>query len=214
VRASNSVKSCKPIAGQAFVECTSAELPWSAAFPSLKAGATKFPCSAQELLSGEPAHFCFRKRVIRPVLVAFLVIGAVLPVLPLYVQNGLGFGPAMVGVVAGCQFAAALVPRIWSGKAADANGAKWAVMTGLAGAALAGLLYLFSFNLLSQPRISIGVLLAGRAVLGGAESFIFTGATTWGLARVGAHNAGKVIAWMGTAMFAAFAAGAPIAPPA
>src|SRR3954469_19465512 len=60
------------------------------------------------------------------------------------------------------------------------------------------------------PRISVGVLLAGRAVLGGAESFIITGATTWGLARVGAHNAGKVIAWMGTAMFAAFAAGAPL----
>jgi predicted MFS family arabinose efflux permease len=47
-------------------------------------------------------------------------------------------------------------------------------------------------------------------VLGGAESFIITGATTWGLARVGAQNAGKVIAWMGTAMFAAFAAGAPL----
>jgi hypothetical protein len=46
------------------------------------------------------------------VLVAFLVIGAALPVLPLYVQNGLGFGPAMVGVVAGFQFAAALVARI------------------------------------------------------------------------------------------------------
>jgi MFS family permease len=144
------------------------------------------------------------------VLVAFLVIGAALPVLPLYVQNGLGFGPAMVGVVAGCQFAAALVARIWAGKAADNKGSKWAVMTGLAGAALAGLLYLSSFSLLSHPRVSIGVLLSGRAVLGGAESFIITGATTWGLARVGAHNAGKVIAWMGTAMFAAFAAGAPI----
>src|SRR3954470_22784106 len=60
------------------------------------------------------------------------------------------------------------------------------------------------------PRISVGVLLAGRAVLGGAESFIITGATTWGLNRVGAHNAGKVIAWMGTAMFLAFAAGAPL----
>lgn len=47
-------------------------------------------------------------------------------------------------------------------------------------------------------------------MLGGAESFIITGATTWGLARVGPANAGKVIAWMGTAMFAGFAAGAPL----
>src|SRR3954452_1577740 len=60
------------------------------------------------------------------------------------------------------------------------------------------------------PRISVAILLAGRAVLGGAESFIITGATTWGLARVGARNAGKVIAWMGTAMFTAFAGGAPL----
>jgi MFS family permease len=144
------------------------------------------------------------------VLVAFLVIGAALPVLPLFVHDVLGFGPAMVGVVAGCQFTAALIARIWSGQAADRKGAKWAVMAGLAGAALAGLLYLCAFSLLGLPRVSIAILLAGRAMLGGAESFIITGATAWGLARAGAHNAGKVIAWMGTAMFAAFAAGAPI----
>jgi MFS family permease len=144
------------------------------------------------------------------VLVGFLVIGAALPVLPLHVHDGLGFGPVMVGVVAGCQFAASLVARIWSGRAADTQGPKWAVIAGLTGAAISGLLYLFSLSFLGAPRISIGVLLAGRAVLGGAESFIITGATTWGLARVGAHNAGKVIAWMGTAMFAALAVGAPL----
>jgi MFS family permease len=144
------------------------------------------------------------------VLTGFLVIGAALPVLPLHVHDGLGFGPVMVGVVAGCQFAASLVARIWSGHAADTQGPKWSVMVGLAGAALAGLLYVFSLSFLGLPRISVAILLAGRAVLGGAESFIITGATTWGLARVGAHNAGKVIAWMGTAMFAALAVGAPL----
>jgi MFS family permease len=144
------------------------------------------------------------------VLTGFLVIGGALPVLPLHVHDGLGFGPVMVGVVAGCQFAASLVARVWSGHAADTRGPKWAVMVGLAGASISGLLYLPSLSFLSAPWISIGVLLAGRAVLGGAESFIITGATTWGLARVGAHNAGKVIAWMGTAMFAALAVGAPL----
>jgi MFS family permease len=144
------------------------------------------------------------------VLTGFLVIGAALPVLPLHVHDGLGFGPVMVGVVAGCQFAASLVARIWSGHAADTQGPKWSVMVGLAGAALAGLLYLFSLSFFALPRISVAILLAGRAVLGGAESFIITGTTTWGLARVGAHNAGKVIAWMGTAMFAALAVGAPL----
>jgi MFS family permease len=148
--------------------------------------------------------------IMAAVLIGFLVIGAALPVLPLHVRDGLGFGPVMVGVVAGCQFAAALVARLWSGRAADTLGAKWAVMAGLAGATAAGLLYLLSLTFTATPLISVAVLLAGRAVLGGAESFIITGATTWGLIRVGAHNAGKVIAWMGTAMFAAFAAGAPL----
>jgi MFS family permease len=144
------------------------------------------------------------------VFVAFLVIGAAMPVLPLHVHDTLGFGPTMVGSVAGCQFAAALVARIWSGRAADRRGAKWAVMVGLGATACAGLVYLLSVGFAALPQLSVAILLAGRAVLGGAESFIITGATTWGLNRVGAHNAGKVIAWMGTAMFLAFAAGAPL----
>src|SRR3954453_12530012 len=144
------------------------------------------------------------------VLVAFIVIGVAMPVLPLHVHDGLGFGPFMVGLVAGSQFAAALVARIWSGRTADTYGAKRAVMAGLAGATAAGLLYLLSLGFTGTPQISVMLLLAGRAVLGGAESFIITGATTWGLARAGTQNAGKVIAWMGTAMFAAFAGGAPL----
>jgi MFS family permease len=65
------------------------------------------------------------------VLIGFLVIGAALPVLPFFVRDGLGFGPAMVGLVAGCQFAAALIARIWAGQAADTKGAKWAVFNKL-----------------------------------------------------------------------------------
>ncbi|MBM0205263.1 MFS transporter [Micromonospora sp. STR1s_5] len=144
------------------------------------------------------------------VLIAFLVIGLALPVLPLHVHDGLGFGPVVVGVVAGCQFAASLIARIWSGHAADVRGAKWAVVAGLIGAAASGLLYLASLAFVTQPAASVSVLLVGRALLGAAESLIITGATAWGLARVGAANAGKVIAWMGTAMFAGFAAGAPL----
>jgi MFS family permease len=144
------------------------------------------------------------------VFVAFLVIGIALLVLPLHVHDGLGLGPVMVGVVTGCQFAAALVARFWSGRMSDGSGPKRAVTVGLVAATIAGALYLASLAFVGTPWVSAGVLLAGRAVLGAAESFIITGATTWGLARAGTANAGKVIAWTGTAMFAAFAAGAPL----
>jgi MFS family permease len=144
------------------------------------------------------------------VFVGFLVIGLALPVLPLHVHDRLGLGPFVVGLVTGSQFAASLVARVWSGRTADTHGAKRAVAMGLAAAAVAGLLYLLSTVFVGTPRLSVTILLAGRAVLGGAESFVITGATAWGLARVGTPHAGKVIAWMGTAMFAAFAAGAPL----
>src|SRR5437773_9014388 len=143
------------------------------------------------------------------VFISFLIIGVAMPVLPLHVHQGLGLGTFIVGLVAGSQFAASLVSRVWAGRHADGRGAKHAVATGLVLAAVAGVLYLLSLRFVSEPAISVTILLLGRALLGAGESFIITGAQTWGLALAGAQNTGKVLAWMGTAMYAAFALGAP-----
>ena len=143
------------------------------------------------------------------VLVVFLITGIAMPVLPLHVHQGLGLGTFVVGLVSGSQFAAALVSRIWSGHFADSRGSKHAVMVGLVAAAASGLLYMLSLRFTASPATSVSILLAGRALLGGAESFIITGALSWGLALVATQNAGKVIAWIGTALYAAFAVGAP-----
>src|SRR3954468_22348413 len=101
-------------------------------------------------------------RIMAVVLVAYLVIGPAMPVLPLYVHEELGLSTFMVGVAAGVEFAAA-----------------------------------------------IAILLVGRVFLGGCESFVITGALSLGLALGGPGNAGRVIAWVGTALWAAYAAGAP-----
>lgn len=143
------------------------------------------------------------------VFAAFLVIGVAMPVLPLHVHDGLGFGTFVVGLVAGSQFAASLISRPWAGHYSDSRGAKRAVVVGLLAAAASGLLYLLSLSFSSAPLTSISILLLGRAVLGGAESFIITAAVSWGLALVDTRSTGKVIAWIGSAMFAAFAIGAP-----
>ena len=143
------------------------------------------------------------------VFVAFLVIGVAMPVLPLHVHNGLGFGTIVVGLVAGSQFAAALISRPWAGHYSDRSGAKRAVVVGLMAASASGLLYLFSLLFSGAPLTSIAMLLLGRALLGGAESFIITAAVSWGLALVDPRSMGKVIAWVGSAMFATFAIGAP-----
>jgi MFS family permease len=146
--------------------------------------------------------------IMAAVFVAFLVTGLALPVLPLHIHQGLGLGAFVVGLAAGAQFAAALLSRCWAGQYSDSRGGKRAVVAGLLIAIAAGLLYLLSLRF-ATPTTSATVLLVGRAVLGAAESFIITGALSWGLAVGGPANAGKVMAWVGTAMYVAFAVGAP-----
>src|SRR5437667_2791260 len=184
------------------------------------------PCELSHLISSPPSCYLVRMEmdtqrnvhgsvtrllpIMGVVFMAFLIIGLAMPVLPLHVHQGLGLSTFVVGLVAGSQFAASLVSRVWAGRHADIRGAKHAVVTGLLVAAAAGFLYLLSLRFVSEPRIAGTGLLLGRAVLGAGESFVITGAQSWGLALSGAQNTGKVLAWMGTAMYAAFALGAPV----
>lgn len=144
------------------------------------------------------------------VLIAFLTIGLALPVLPLHVHGDLGFSAFVVGLVTGSQFGAALLSRVWAGRYADRAGAKRAVITGLIAATASGLLYFASLDFAGAPRVGVAILLLGRALLGAAESCIITGAVSWGLFLVGPASAGRVIAWIRMALFAALAFGAPL----
>ena len=64
------------------------------------------------------------------VFVGFFMVGLPMPVLPLYVDSALALGALAVGVVAGLQFAAALLSRPYAGSLADRRGAKQAVAAG------------------------------------------------------------------------------------
>src|SRR5258708_526214 len=139
----------------------------------------------------------------------YLVIGIAMPVLPLHVHQTLGFGTFAVGRVAGYQFGASLASRFGAGHFADRRGSKQATIIGLIAAAAGGILYQLSFLLTEIPAVSLAILLAGRAVLGGAESFMISGVLNWGLALAGPSNTGKVMSWAGAAMYVPLAAGAP-----
>jgi len=144
------------------------------------------------------------------VFVSFLIVGLAMPVLPLHVHHGLGLSTVVVGLIGGSQFASSIVSRAWAGRHADARGAKHAVVVGLILAAAGGAFYLVSLRFTGQPAASAAMLFAGRALLGAGESFAITGAQAWGFLLAGPRNTGKVIAWMGTALYAAFAVGAPL----
>lgn len=144
------------------------------------------------------------------VFISFLSIGLPLPVLPLHVHNVLEMSTLVVGLVIGAQFAAALFSRAWAGNLADTQGSKHAMVLGLMVMCLSGLAYMASLSFITTPTLSVWVLVIGRILLGCGESLIVTGALSWGIGLVGPQNAGKVMAWVGVAMYGAYAVGAPM----
>ncbi len=142
--------------------------------------------------------------------VAYLVIGFAMPALPLHVSQGLGQSAFIVGVVGSTQFATALISRFWAGAHSDGKGPKHAMIVGLLTIILSGLAYLLSLQFTATPQLSVAILMGGRALLGIGQSFIVMGSMSWGLALAGPANTGKVMAWMGIALYAAAAIGAPI----
>jgi MFS family permease len=142
--------------------------------------------------------------------VGFVTMGLALPVLPLHVHDALGMSPTIVGVVAGSQFAAALLSRIWAGALTDRKGAKLSMQAGLLAIAGGGALYHASLLFLPSPNSSVVVLILARLLVGCAESFLVTGALTWGVLLLGPQRAGMVMAWVGVAIYGGYAAAAPL----
>jgi len=140
----------------------------------------------------------------------FLTIGMPLPTLPRHVHDVLGFGPIVVGWVVGLQSLVTVLTRGPGGAVADARGPKAAVYLGLPCATAAGATYVVSALLAANPAASLAVLMAGRVLLGFAESLFLVGTMTWGIARIGPQNTGRVMAWQGIAMYAALGLGAPV----
>ncbi|MDB5914423.1 MAG: putative transporter [Ramlibacter sp.] len=144
------------------------------------------------------------------VFVGFFAIGMALPVVPRHVHDTLGQGTVVVGFVMGIQYLSSIFGRMWSGEMSDARGPRIATLSGLLAVAAIGACYLASAPLVERaPQVSLALVVAARLFNGIAESFIITSTMAWGLARVGPAHAGKVFVWIGMALFAGFAAGAP-----
>lgn len=136
--------------------------------------------------------------------------GMALPVLPRHVHDGLGQGTVMVGLVMGCQYAASLFARARAGSLADARGPRLGALTGFACSFGVALLYLASVPFTSSPSLAMAFVIAGRLLTGVAESFVVTSTMAWALVRLGPAHAGKVIGWIGMAVFASLGFSAPV----
>jgi MFS family permease len=148
--------------------------------------------------------------IILSVFAIYLTIGISLGVLPKFVQNNLGFNSIIIGMVIGLQSLATLLTRAYSGKITDTKGAKKSKMLGVLLSVIAGVAYILAVTFQASPQTALVFLLLARMIHGVGESFLVTGALTWGIGLVGHQNSGKVMTWNGIAMYAGIAVGAPL----
>ncbi|ROL69686.1 MFS transporter [Pseudomonas chlororaphis] len=142
--------------------------------------------------------------------IAFICIGLPIAVLPGYVHEQLGFSAVVAGLVIGSQYLATLLSRPMAGRMSDNVGTKRAIIYGLLGILLSGLLTLLSTLLDSLPLLSLTVLIGGRLLLGVAQGLIGVGTISWCMGQVGAEHTARSISWNGIASYGAIAIGAPL----
>lgn len=135
-------------------------------------------------------------------LFSLTAVGAVLPVLPLYVRGPLGEGNFAVGLVIGAFAFTALAGRPIAGHVADLRGRRPVVAVGSLLAAVAGLLYLVPGGL--------PTLIVARLVLGVGEGMVFTAGATWVVDLAPPDRRGRVIGLYGLAVWSGLSLGPPI----
>ncbi|EXF93228.1 MFS transporter [Pseudomonas fluorescens HK44] len=142
--------------------------------------------------------------------IAFLCIGLPIAVLPGYVHEQLGFSAIVAGLTIGSQYLATLLSRPMAGRMSDNIGTKRAIVYGLLGIVLSGVLTLLSTLLQSLPLLSLIILIVGRLLLGVAQGLIGVGTISWCMGQVGAEHTARSISWNGIASYGAIAIGAPL----
>jgi MFS family permease len=140
----------------------------------------------------------------------YLTVGLPLAVLPGYVHQGLGFGSVVAGLAVSVQYVATLLSRSHAGRMADTVGPKQTVLSGLMACAVSGVLLLLAYAFERSAWLSLSCLLLSRLVLGFGESWVGTGAITWGIGKMGPDHTARVISWNGVCTYGALAVGAPL----
>lgn len=142
--------------------------------------------------------------------IAFLCIGLPIAVMPGYVHDQLGFSAVVAGLVIGSQYLATLLSRPVAGRICDTIGTKRAIVYGLSGIALSGVLTVVAVLLQSFAGTSLNILVIARLILGGSQGLIGVGTISWCIGQVGAEHTARSISWNGIASYGAIAIGAPL----
>ena len=132
-------------------------------------------------------------------LLAFLAIGAALPVLPGYVRGPLRSGDVAVGIVVGAFALTAVVCRPLAGRQADVRGRRAVLIAGALAMSVGGVLYLIS--------TSVATLIVARLVVGGGEGAVYTAGATWAVDLAPEDRRGLALGLFGLAVWGGLSLG-------
>jgi MFS family permease len=132
-------------------------------------------------------------------LLAFVSIGAALPVLPGYVRGPLHAGDLSVGIVVGAFAVTSVVCRPLAGRQADVRGRRLVLIVGLLAMAVGGGLYLLASGVPS--------LIAARLAVGAGEGAVYTAGATWAVDLAHEDRRGLALGLFGLAVWGGLSLG-------
>ncbi|MHB8209184.1 MFS transporter [Mucilaginibacter sp.] len=140
----------------------------------------------------------------------YFTIGLALGVLPVFIHQQLGYNTMIAGIVISLQYVTTFLFRGYAGNIVDKKGPKPAVILGMVGFAISGILLFVVYVLRDHATLSLIILIITRLVTGFGEGLIGASPVNWAIMAVGDKYTGKSISYNGIASYGALAAGAPI----
>jgi MFS family permease len=161
-------------------------------------GVGRPPAAARALAARHPGLVA-TSGVFLAALLAFLAIGAALPVLPGYVRGPLHSGDLAVGFVVGAFAVTSVVCRPVAGRQADVRGRRIVLVAGALAMTVGGLLYLASTGVPS--------LIVARLAVGAGEGAVYTAGATWAVDLAPANKRGLALGIFGLAVWGGLSLG-------
>ncbi|MGJ8514642.1 arabinose transporter [Carnimonas bestiolae] len=160
-----------------------------------------------------PDDHTFKRRLMGiavALFLTYLTIALPLPILTVFVTHHLGLSNSLGGLSIGIAFLSTIFTRPYFGAFADKHGGKYTLGWGMLLYVAGGLVCLLAAVAGLSPLHAYAVLLTGRLIIGVGESMAMVGGVAWGLAMAGPHRSGRVLGWIGMALYGAFAVGSPL----
>jgi len=139
----------------------------------------------------------------------YFTIGLALAILPVFVARDLGYSTMVAGIVISTQYVTTFLCRGYAGGIVDKKGPKPAVVQGMTGFTISGVLLLAVHLLSGHPVLCLAVLACTRLVTGFGEGLVGASPINWAILATGEEHTARAISFNGIASYGALAIGAP-----